>query len=49
MENANNLWLEIKEILKSKLDEKTFNGAFKNVDAVYKEQNGYIYMPVDTV
>lgn len=49
MENANNLWLEIKEILKSKLDEKTFNGAFKNVDAVYKEQNGYIYLPVDTV
>ena len=47
MEKENNLWLEIKEILKSKFDEKTFNSTFKNIDSVYKAHNNYIFLPVD--
>ena len=47
MEKFNNLWLEIKEILKSKYDESTFNSSFKNVDSVYKVHNNHIYLPVD--
>lgn len=47
MEKINNLWLEIKEILKTLYDQTTYEGAFKNVTEVYKVQNNYIYLPVE--
>lgn len=49
MEKANNLWLDIKTIVKTSYDETTFNESFKNVEEVYKIHNGFIYLPVETV
>lgn len=44
MEDANSLWLKVKEELKSSVEEKSFNDAFANMNEVFKVQNNYIYL-----
>ncbi len=46
MENTNYIWQQVKDKLKEKLDDSTFNSTFKNINEVYKVQNNYIYLVV---
>lgn len=49
MQNYQELWNDVKSVLKDKLSEETFNNTFGEVKKVYKEENGTLYIIVPSV
>lgn len=49
MENALELWKQVKEMLKASNDEATFNETFEPITTIYKVQNNVIYLIVSTI
>ncbi len=48
MEIDNSIWLKVKDKLKETIDEPTYLATFDEIKEIYKEHNGYIYLPVST-
>jgi len=49
MDDANTLWLKVKEELKTIVEEKSFTDTFEAINDVFKVQNNYIYLVASNV
>jgi len=49
MQSCQEVWNDIRSVLKQKLSEDTFNNTFSEVKKVYKEENGTIYVIVPSL
>ncbi len=49
MQNYQELWNDVRSVLKDKLTEETFNNTFGDVKKIYKEENGTLFVIVPSV
>ena len=49
MNQGQELWLQVREMLQESIGAQEFAESFENIKEIYKVQNGYIFLEVPTV